>query len=243
MQTTIQRVFAPLKRYTPRWLWSPLRRVATALFTPALFSWREGHFRSSLRAASVDRNGEPLPWYSYPSIDFLRVRDFSRQRVLEFGAGHSTLWWATRAATLLSIEEDPSWAEKLRPRLPANAQVHLASMASAEACLADVRRILEGRGPFDVIVIDGLYRQELVPVAVRALAEGGIIVCDNSEGYGFREAFLSHGMSRVDFYGMAPGVILDHCTSIYFRNGAFAFDPAHPIVNKYQVGPGPVPGE
>ena len=235
MRTAIQRAFAPLKRHTPRWFWSPLRRVVTAFLAPALFSWRAGHFRSSLRAASVDREGKPLPWYTYPCIDFLRVRDFSRQRVLEFGAGQSTLWWAPRVAALLAIEEDPSWAEKLRPRLPPQAEVHLASMASAEACVADVHRILEGRGLFDVIVIDGLYRSELVPLAIRTLAEGGIIVCDNSEGYGFREAFLPHGMSRVDFYGMVPGVILDHCTSIYFRSGAPAFDPAHPIVSKYPV--------
>jgi len=234
MLTTIQRVFAPVKRLTPRWFWSPLRRVATAFFAPALFSWREGHFRSSVRAASVDRHGEPLPWYTYPSIDFLRVRDFSRRRVLEFGAGQSTLWWAPRVASLVSIEEDRSWAEKLRPRLPAHAEVHLASMVSAEACLADVGRILEGRGLFDVIVIDGLYRRELVPVAVRALAEAGMIICDNSEGYGFREEFLRHAMSRVDFYGMVPGVILDHCTSIYFRSDAFAFEASQPIVDKYR---------
>ncbi|MFM7806835.1 MAG: thrombospondin type 3 repeat-containing protein, partial [Planctomycetota bacterium] len=45
-----------------------------------------------------------------------------------------------------------------------------------------------GNRKFDVIVIDGLDRRQLVPVACERLAEGGIVICDNAEGYGFHEA-------------------------------------------------------
>jgi hypothetical protein len=44
----------------------------------------------------------------------------------------------------------------------------------------------------------------------------------------FYSGFRDSGLSRVDFYGNAPGVVLPHCTSIYFR-ATFVFDPSVPI--------------
>jgi hypothetical protein len=50
-----------------------------------------------------------------------------------------------------------------------------------------------------VIIIDGLDRRWLVPIACERLSPSGIIICDNAEGYGFHEAFLGRGIDRVDF--------------------------------------------
>ena len=82
---------------------------------------------------------------------------------------------------------------------------------------------------FDVIVIDGLYRNAMIDIACDYLSDIGIIICDNAEGYGFYESFRSRGMNRVDFYGLAPGIILPHCTSIYFTPTSFVFDSHIPI--------------
>ena len=76
---------------------------------------------------------------------------------------------------------------------------------------------------FDVIIIDGFDRRLLVPIVCERLATGGIIICDNAEGYGFHEAFLGRDIDRVDFYGRAPGVILPHCTAVFFKGSAFVF--------------------
>jgi hypothetical protein len=84
------------------------------------------------------------------------------------------------------------------------------------------------RGPFDIIVIDGLDRLECAARAVPILAEGGAIILDNSEGYWGPEGtypildlFRAAKFCRVDFYGYAPGVILPHCTSLFFRDSCF----------------------
>src|SRR5262245_4561702 len=74
-----------------------LRRVGTAILTPILFTVHQGHFRSALARKAVDATGHPLPWYTYPAIQFLSAKDFCGRRVLEFGAGQSTLWWSARA--------------------------------------------------------------------------------------------------------------------------------------------------
>lgn len=224
-QTPLHRAFAPVKRHAPGFVSRFLRRVGTALLTPVFFSLRSGHLRSSFAERAVTRSGAPLPWYTYPCIEFLAARAFAGRAVLEFGGGQSTLWWAARAARVVTLEGDPAWYEHVRANAPGNASVHLAAMDSARACVESVERILAGESPggFDVVAIDGLYREDLVDVALRMVAGNGAIVCDNAETYGFHGAFRGKGMQRADFVGYAPGIVLPHCTSIYFRDGAALF--------------------
>lgn len=224
--TPIQRIFAPFKRIAPRWLSEPLRSVGTAALTPFYFSARSGHFRSSFRRASVSPKGEPLPWYTFPCIDFLRLRDFSTRSVLEFGGGQSSVWWGRHAADVVTFEGDRGWYTRIKSGMPANVDLRLVSGESAEARVAEIGAAIDAMGNrrFDVIVIDGLDRRLLVPLACNRLSEGGILICDNAEGYGFHEAMRGRGLSRVDFYGHAPGVILPHSTSIAFRGSSWVFD-------------------
>jgi hypothetical protein len=105
--TRLQHWFAPIKRILPEAIWLPLRAAATAVITPIRFSRVTGHWKSSLRTVAQAADGTPLPWYTYPAIDFLTQRDFSGKNVLEFGGGQSTLWWSARARSVLTIEEDP----------------------------------------------------------------------------------------------------------------------------------------
>src|SRR4051812_13882826 len=109
--TRIQRSFSPFKTYLPKWAWQPIRALTTALCTPMLFSYQSGHFLSSLRMMAVAKNGAPLPWYSYPCIEFLKHRDYRDKVVLEFGGGQSTLWWAQRARRVVTLEGDQQWYE------------------------------------------------------------------------------------------------------------------------------------
>src|ERR1700676_3563930 len=118
--TRIQVLFAPFKRWTPTFVWQPLRAILTAILTPFRFALSTGHFRSSLGRRSVSSGGLPIPWYTYPCIDLLATRDLSGCRVLEAGAGNSTLWWARKAAFVHSLEEDRGWYEELGKRVPSN---------------------------------------------------------------------------------------------------------------------------
>jgi hypothetical protein len=234
--TPIQRVFAPFKRLAPAWLSNAVRRGSTAMLTPLYFSARSGHFRSSIRQAAVSPKGEPIPWYTFPCIEFLQRRDFAGRSVLEFGGGQSSMWWGAKAAKVVTFEGDREWHDRIREEMPSNVDLRLAAGQDAEERMGIVRSSLEAMGDrrFDIVVIDGLDRRQLVPLACQRLADGGVIICDNAEGYGFHEAFRGLGMSRVDFYGHAPGVILPHCTSFVFRGGSwlFAHDSA-PISVEY----------
>jgi hypothetical protein len=235
MLTTIQRLFAPVKRWTPRFFWVPLRSVLTALATPVLFSLKTGHFRSSIGRVAVSRQGRPIPWYSYPCIDFLATRDFRGRRVLEAGAGHSTLWWAGRASYVLSMEDDAEWYQELAGRVPGN--VHLIRVAeeSEERCESAVKDALRGQDLFDVVIVDGLHRTAVLRAAMPFLKPDGAVICDNAEGFGFFEELRRGGLNRVDFFGFAPGVVNRHCTSIAFRERCFMFSPEIPIQVAHEI--------
>lgn len=236
-QTVIQKIFAPMKKLLPKWLAGPIRSTGTAFLTPLLYSYRTGHFRSSFRMAAVTKEGEPLPWYTYPSIDFLKYRTYEKKTVLEFGGGQSTFWWAMRAERVVTLEGNREWYEQIRGKMPANVELHFVSMEDRDTNVACVKETINAKPyrEYDVIIIDGLFRSEMIEIACDRLAHDGIIICDNAEGYGFYEGFKDRGMKRVDFYGNAPGVILPHCTSIYFSSSSFVFGstiPIHVVANE-----------
>ncbi len=227
----IHKIFAPVKRLLPAGLSSSLRRVGTSLITPLYFSVHSGHFLSSMKGRAVNRSGQPIPWYSYPAIDFLSQRRYEHRTVLEFGAGHSTLFWAKRCSKVLAFESDPGWLKELSTKVPPHVDLQQVSPESPSRCVEGVRETLRerGDGKFDLIVIDGLYRQEMAELSRHWVNPTGAIIVDDAEGYGCFEAFKDSDFQRVDFFGHTPGVLLPHCTSIYFRQGCFLFDPAIPI--------------
>lgn len=224
------RVFAPFKRHLPLWITRPIRNALTALLTPVHFAYSSGHFRSSLAGSALSRSGCPIPWYSLPAVDFLSRRRYDGRRVLEFGGGNSTLWWAARAAQVVTLESDERWIRRIESSAPANVSVHLVSL---DAC--ELPSLLQPGIAFDVIVIDGLDRHQAAQRSVALLKDDGAILLDNSEGewgppgsHRIIQLFAGLGFSRVDFYGYAAGNIAPQCTSLFFRRGCFLLNDQAP---------------
>ena len=224
-------VFSVIRQHTPEWFWSPLRAIVTAIITPIRFSLKKGHWKSSIRRLSVDGKGDPIPWYTYPAIDFLTERDFRKKNVLEFGGGQSTHWWSTRSSSVLVIEQDANWAKKLRSEVNERVEIHYIPANYTTRDVTPVKRLLDGYriAKFDIIVVDGYLRQELAAMAFEYVAEDGAIILDNAERYGFLKSTSSRNCQRVDFFGFAPGISLQHCTSIVFFKECFLFAPDIPM--------------
>ncbi len=211
-----------LRKALPRFVSEAIRSLATAVLAPVYFSVRTGHFRSSLRRRAVDPDGNAIPWYTYPTIDFLKYKEYTGRAVLEFGAGQSTHWWARRAAQVVSFEADRAWYEEVRKSIPSNATVYHISDN-----LSGFDELIHDRC-FDVVIVDGLDRAVATEKALRHLKPDGCIIVDNSEGhwgppgtYPIMDLLRKNGYRRIDFYGHAPGVLLSHCTSLFFRNDCF----------------------
>jgi len=180
----------------------------------------------------MNRVGSPVPWYTYPAIQLVENKLYSDKRVAEFGAGNSTLWWAEKAQKVFSFEEDLGWYNYLKSRVPTNVELyHLPiDLSGLEEKLPDQL--------FDVVIVDGFDRYKASLVARRIIQPDGVIILDNSEGYWGEDGtypimdyFRSEGFNRVDFYGFSPGVILPHCTSMFFKGSTFLFEGQENPIN------------
>lgn len=222
---------ALLRRFLPPVISRPLVGLANGIVAPLRFSLVTGHWKSSLAMAARAADGAPLPWYTYPAIDFLAQRDFRKCHVLEFGGGQSTLWWSARALSVLTIERDAAWFARLASQISANVSLHHIPVDRETRTVQPVKDLIAGNPvqKFDVIVVDGHLRREVAALAFEYLAPLGAIVLDNSEGYGIHAAIKQQPCRRIDFFGFAPGVSRRHCTSIVYVDDCFLLRPETPI--------------
>lgn len=232
-KTSLQRISKLLKKVLPAFIMQPLRNIGTAFITPIRFSCNSGHFRSSLKNKALDRHGNVIPWYAYPAIDFIKNKDFKTKRILEFGAGQSTIWWAERSNYIKSFEEDKIWYKTLKKIIPVNVDLIYTDRSVKKNCLDFIEAQLKADEKYDLIIIDGLFRQELCKIAIAHLVDQGCIIADNSEGggYNYQAEFKDKGFSRVDFFGHAPGVVLKQGTSFFFKNNSFIVNNDDEIEN------------
>ena len=204
-----------------------LKRIGRAVLTPLWFSYRTGHFRSSLLGVAVERHGEPITWYTYSAVWFLQQKNFSGKATLEFGAGQSTKWWAQRADKVVAFERNQRWYQHLKSVLPENVELYF----DLKGDMSGFENVMRGRR-FDVIVIDGQWREGCAEAVPGLLAPAGALIIDDSEGYGSQDRksivdpFRDLGFSRVDFYGFAPAVLRPRCTSLLFHQTCFLLDSA-----------------
>jgi len=164
----------------------------------------------------VDRDREPIPWMTYPAIDFLGQFDYSEASILEWGSGYSTLWWAKRCKSITSIESQVDWIPYIKTMIPDNVRL-LTPEFDKES---EVNVIDEENFVYDIIVIDnhGPFRASCAEKAVSILADGGLIVLDNSDQCLKATAVLrAAGFTQIDFTGLVPTMGYAHSTSIFLK--------------------------
>jgi len=66
----------------------------------------------------ADSNGNAVPWFTYPAIQFLNGVVQPSWKVFEYGSGYSTVFWNARCALTVSVEHDESWFNHLKALHP-----------------------------------------------------------------------------------------------------------------------------
>ncbi len=207
---------APVRRTVGGWIYSTKLGWLAYFVRDGLCD--SGWLRSWQLGRPVTREGEPLPWYTYGAMHFLERRLQPRMRVFEYGSGHSTLWYSSRVTTVVSVEHDRAWAREMAELAPANATVVLQTEMTAY-----VNEIKRHDGPFDIVVIDGIWRPESAAAAVGHLASDGVMIWDNSNSEEFEEARRDIAalcdFREIFFYGFGPTCVRAWSTSILYRPG------------------------
>lgn len=134
-------------------------------------------FTTLLRVSAGKR--PMLPWIGYRAIKRIELILNPRTKMLEFGSGMSTAWYASRCKTVTSIEENEEWYGKissfLRERNVTNVDYQMRT-------LADYPKLDQfDDGYFDFIMIDGAERGKCAASAVRKVKRNGYIYLDNSD--------------------------------------------------------------
>lgn len=177
-----------------------------------ILSMKYGHLKSVSQKAAVDAYGQPIPWYTYPAIEYLNGLNFQDIDVFEYGAGNSSLFWSKRARTVVSVESDAEWYERIRGRSPEN---HLLLLEEDETRY--VEAISHHGRKFNIVVVDGKWRIRCILEALKHLESPGLILLDNSDRHPDAcEILWKAGFLEIDFHGFGP--INGYCwtTSLFF---------------------------
>jgi hypothetical protein len=179
-------------------------------------SLRERGWFQSYDSIPQNGSGEPIPWYSYPCIDFLDDRLDPEFRVFEFGSGGSTQWYSNRVKEIVAVEHDSQWAIRVNDWTSSNATI-----LQREKQDKYINAVETGE-PFDIIVIDGEFRNKCAKPAISNLSDGGVIIWEDSYNEDYTDGFnilFQNGFKELPLSGMGPVTGTTQQTSIFYKEG------------------------
>jgi len=186
-----------------------------------------------------------LPWLAFEArewMDSFLNRDMT---VFEWGSGGSTLFLAKRVETLISVEHNPEWHEKIG-RL-----IEERGLSNCQCILKETRpgndyfsSWPEYRGlsfkeycqtidsypdeSFDLVLVDGRARSFCVQHAIQKIRPKGFLLLDDSERLRYTGGIeLLKNWARKDFRGPQPYVRNFYQTTVWQK-------PALPPLQNYK---------
>lgn len=161
----------------------------------------------------------PAPLLTWPFLDFLESLELSGQRLLELGAGNSTLWFQHRFAAVRSFETNAEWQRLLAPLVGPNVALSLIEQAALESGEVPYR------GEEFVLVDFAGRRTRFLERFLTRLGEERppAIVLDNADWYRKGAAVLARGgYQELPFHGFKSGQTFISCTSLFIDPKRFA---------------------
>jgi len=119
------------------------------------------------------------PWLGYRAVKRLDEIIKPDSRILEFGSGMSSLFFARRCRQLVTVESDPAWYEQMRRLISeqgfGNVDCRLRGVDDYTTHADLTER------SFDLVVVDGLVRDRCALTALQKVKSGGYVFFDNSD--------------------------------------------------------------
>ncbi len=139
-----------------------------------------------------ERRHPDAPWITADAIAILESLLRKTDNGIEYGSGRSTIWFAKRTNSLVSIEGNAQWYARVSERLQREGVKnvdyrYVRTDRRLENCpgrqlyvIGDANLAPES---LDYALVDGYYRDECILRAVELLRPGGILILDNSNWY------------------------------------------------------------
>jgi Methyltransferase domain len=177
-----------------------------------------GWFNALKTKSSVDQNSKPIPWVTYPFLDFINERLNRNLEVFEFGSGNSTLFFSRQVGQITSAEHNTKWYDYLIRKIPENVKLILTNSDNEEDYIGSLSN---GNKKFDIIFIDGIHRVTCCNISINFLNSQGVIILDDSERDEYKsgiEYIIKNGFKRIDFWGISPGYLFKKSTTIFYKD-------------------------
>lgn len=159
-------------------------------------------------------DSELVPSLNYALLHLLKERIKPEWRVLEFGAGYSTVWWSRHVAMVHAMEEDAGWAETVR-RL-AEPGKHIITQAPAVDFPARTREL---DGSFEIVVVDCSNAGACAVAALPRLRSTGAMIVNHSDRLEHAElirAWKERGLRELRLTAPAPGSLRMEVASVLY---------------------------
>lgn len=118
---------------------------------------------------TIDERSVKMPWYTRPCLEWLDKIDLTGKKVFEWGVGYSTKWYESRGAIVWGVDSSEQWATFAGATHEEDKAKYINEIN--DPCLISIK--------FDIICIDGLYRDECTEHALNRIMKGGFIIIDN----------------------------------------------------------------
>ena len=175
-----------------------------------------GWLKSFRKSSVIDCDNNPIPWWTYSFIDFIKERINNDLRVLEFGCGYSTIWLSNKVREVISFEDYPDWAFKISKMTNTNSKIIGVKSISE---YSDYSESIQGS--FDILIIDNLgNRIECALQNLPHLNNKGIVIWDNTDGKDWqviKDLMSNKGFNEISFTGMVAQELNQSKTSLFYR--------------------------
>ena len=187
----------------------PIEELHFSFITHAL-RHKFGFLESSRTDIPVNGDGEIIPLYTYPCYEWLNSIEWESSRIFEYGSGYSTKWWLNKGADVWGVEHDEEWFNKTPDK----------KFVCKREPIGYANSILEHTRPFDVIVIDGAWRNGCIQPALEMVSEHGMIILDNTDKFTkSKEELDKSDLIPIHFHGFKPIHVESETTSCYLKRG------------------------
>jgi hypothetical protein len=144
--------------------------------------WTARYALDRVRLELFQRTHPKAPWLVPSAIRLLESGLRSTDVVLEFGSGRSTSWFAKRTQRVISVEHDASWHATVA------ATLNQLGLTNVQQRLLDPSAYLSvfsefGPETVDVVVNDGIKRDQVALESLSRLSPGGLLVIDDAGRY------------------------------------------------------------
>ncbi|OUU64203.1 MAG: hypothetical protein CBC24_07550 [Candidatus Pelagibacter sp. TMED64] len=156
----------------------------------------------------VNGDLQTIPLLTNNFLNWFETQSWKSFRLLELGAGNSTIYFSNFFGSVTSYESNTEWFNNLSEKQPEN--VHLIFSSSIQ------KKLLEtDLSNFEVILVDAAENRANLTRAIVTQCYNGIIFFDNSEWYRNSIKTLTQaGYIEVPFFGIKPQEDWVSCTSI-----------------------------